>query len=134
MRIHDAEVVNELALRIADQLGGEFDFTAPISDPKNIFLHDGGVAACIWCAPRVYECHLLYPPECRGIDAVKASRRMGDYMMAYHADMLWGKPPEADKAAIWHIRQAGFTEIGRGFEPTLGPCVYLARYKTCHLL
>jgi hypothetical protein len=129
MRIHNAEIVNAIAAKCADRLGGLYDFADPISNFKNIFLLDGGVAACIWCAPRVYECHLIFPPECRGRDAIDASRRMGDYMMTYHADMLWGRPPECDRAAIWHIRQAGFVEESRAFEPTLGGVVYFVRRK-----
>jgi hypothetical protein len=129
MRIHDPDIVNEIAEKITDRLGGLYDFSEPISNPKNIFLQDGGVAACIWSAPRVYECHLLFPPECRGRQAVDASRRMGDYMMAYHADMLWGKPPEADKPACWHIRQAGFVEQSRGYDPAMGAVVYFVRRK-----
>jgi hypothetical protein len=127
MRIHDAQFVNSIAAKCADQLGGVYDFSEPISNWKNIFLFDGGVAACIWSAPRVYECHLIFPPDCRGRAAVEASKRMGNYMMKYHADMLWGKPPECDRAAIWHIRQAGFIEQSRGFEPSLGGVVYFVR-------
>lgn len=127
MRIYDVETVNAIAHRIADRLGGDFDFSAPIADRKNIFLHDGGVAACIWSAPRVFECHLLYPPEHRGRAAVQSSIRMGDYMLKHHADMLWGRPPESDKAAMWHIRNSGFVEYGRGLDATLGPVVYFWR-------
>ncbi len=129
VRIHDGAIVNDIALQIADRLGGEFDFTAPISNPKNIFLLDGGCAACIWCAPRIFEVHLLFPPDIRGRAAIDASKRMGDYMLKYHADMLWAQPSESDKATIWLARQVGFSEYGRASNDIIGPVVHLVRRK-----
>ena len=134
MRIFDAGVVNAIAANAPDQNGVIYDFFKPISDRRNIFLLDGGVAACIWSAPRVFECHLIFPLGCRGRAAVDASKRMGDYMMAYHADMLWGRPMESNRAALWHIRQAGFIEQSRNFDAVVGAgVVYFVRGKPCHL-
>ena len=131
MRTYKPEVVNAIAARIPD-MGGYADFTDAVLDAKNIFLHDGGVAACIWSAPRVYECHLFFPPECRGRFAVTASKRMGDYMMTYHAEMLWAQPAASNKAAIWLGRQAGFDVIGNGYHSLIGAVVYMKRGVLCH--
>ena len=129
MRIYDYEVANA----IAEQNGQILDFSETFANQRNVILHDGGIAFCIWSAPRVFECHLLFPPNCRGKQAVAASRRMGDYMMTYHADMLWGQPPANDRAAIWHIRQAGFTFYGKATNAIVGPVEFYVRRKICHL-
>lgn len=130
MRIFNAGIVNAIAQNAPDKGGIIYDFCKPIRDTRNVFLLDGGVAACIWSAPRVFECHLIFPMGCRGRSAIQASKRMGDYMMAYHADMLWGRPLEADKAAIWHIRQVGFVEQSRNFDSMIGAgVVYFVRNK-----
>jgi hypothetical protein len=127
MRIYDAEIVNAIALQVADELGGLYDFSAPISEPKNVFLLNGGIACCIWSAPQVYECHLLFPPEIRGGQAVRRAREMADFMFANYAKILWCRPPVTNRAAIWLIRQVGFVEQSRGLDKEVGQAVYLVR-------
>lgn len=131
MRCHDPEVVNAIAAQVPD-LGEYTDFTASVLDARNIFLHDKGIAACIWSAPRIFECHLFFPVEHRGKAAIDASRRMGDYMMQYHADMLWAQPAASNKAAIWLGRQAAFDVTGNGYHPLVGSVVYMKRGVLCH--
>jgi hypothetical protein len=131
MRVYDANFVNAIADRCEDRLGEFRDFTIPISNQSNIFLHDLGIAACIWSAPEVYECHLLYPPEFRGRAAIAASKRMADFMMNNHAKMLWGQPPSHDAAACWHIRQVGFDFVGFGHHAVVGDVSYFRKVAPC---
>ena len=142
MRLHDADYANRIANipEVARGLlpGGDendWDFTVAVSKPENIFLRCGeGVALCEWSAPRVYECHLLFPPSCRGRRAINEAREMSDFMMANHADVLWGRPPRANRAAIWMIRQVGFHHAGFGHHTLVGDVEYLVRDKLCHHL
>jgi len=137
MRFHDPEIVNRVANipEVAAYLGADsFDFTIAIGKPENIFLQQCGgkaIALCEWSAPRVYECHLIFHPECKGRDAINASRIMGDYMLAFHANMLWGRPQVKNRPAIWHIRQAGFSAAGFGDHPGIGAVQYFVRSKPC---
>lgn len=131
MRIHDPRPVNEIANipQVAAALGAEaFDFTDVMADKRNIVLwRDRGVAVCMWCAPRVFEVHLFYHPDTRTRNAINASISMGDYMMTYHADMLWGQPKMSNRAAIWHIRQVRFEHAGDGHNPLIGDVSFFVR-------
>lgn len=133
MRTLDVGRINELANHpdVAPLLGGEaFDFTAAVASPQNIFLdHGGGVAICEWSAPRVWECHLMFDPDCRGRQAIAAASAMRDFMFEHHADMLWGRPDVSNRAARWHIRQLGFRNAGFGVHPFHGREV---EFLTCH--
>lgn len=134
LRLTDPSIPNRIANipEVARTLcpGGEemdFDFSDAVSHPQNVFLYDdGGCAAFIWCAPRIYECHLMFDPASRGRTALDASRRMRDFMMDGHADMLWGQPALANKQARWLIRQVGFSHAGFGEHPVIGPVEYLS--------
>lgn len=128
MRFHDAAIVNDLAnipeVSRGISLDGEvthFDFSEAIANPQNIFVRDGGgIAICEWSAPRVFQCHLLFHPDCRGRAAITAACNMRDFMMANHADMLWGQPKKSNRAAIWLIRQTGFFYTGDAVHPLVG--------------
>lgn len=127
MRTFDAELVNRIANSpgVPELLGAEaFEFSASIRD--HIFLHhEGAIAICEWSAPRVYQCHLLFSPECRGRRAVRAAIAMRDFMFANHADMLWGQPALANAPARKLIRMVGFEPAGEGDHPMVGPVEYL---------
>jgi len=133
VRFKDPAIVNDLAnipeVSRSISLDGEvaeFDFSDAIANPANVFLSEGGgVAMCIWSAPRVYEAHIIFHPESRGRAAINACIAMRDHMMANHADMLWGQPKLTNRAAIWLIRQAGFVCAGHGENPIVGPVQYL---------
>ena len=124
MRTFDAELVNRIANSpgVPELLGAEaFDFTAALQDRSNIFLHhEGAVAICEWSAPRVYQCHLIFAPECRRRRAVNAAIAMRDFMLANHADLLWGQPAMSNVAARKLIRLAGFAHAGFGTNPLVG--------------
>ena len=129
MRTYDADLVNRIANSpgVPELLGAEaFDFTAAIGVPTNIFLHHrGAIAICEFSAPRVYQCHLIFAPECRGRKAVRAAIEMRDYMFAHHADMLWGQPAIDNEAGRKLIRMAGFQPAGFGENPLVGKVEYL---------
>lgn len=131
-RLHDASLPNEIANLpgVGEYLmaGCVFDFSEAIECDRNFFLHDdGGIAIFAWSAPRVYECHLFFRPECRGKRAVEASFRMINWMVPAHADALWAQPPVGQKAAIWIGLRTGFKKNGTFTHPTLGPVQYLTR-------
>ena len=129
MRTFDAEMVNRIANApgVPELLGAEaFDFSAAIKVPTNIFLHyQGGIAICEFSAPRVYQCHLIFAPDCRGRKALRSAIAMRDFMFANHADMLWGQPPIGNAAARKLIRMAGFEPAGFGENPLVGEVEYL---------
>jgi hypothetical protein len=135
MRTFDPAVPNRLANlpEVAAKLcpGGEemnFDFSDAIADPRNIFLfEDQCCAICIWSAPRVYECHIMKFPGAGVRSSIAAFKRMRDFMMKDHADMLWGQPAIANKAGRWLIRQIGFKHAGFGSHPMIGEVAYV-----CH--
>lgn len=105
----------------------DFDFSDAIANDRNVFLHDaGGIAVFAWSAPRVYECHLFFRPECRGKSAVEASLRMLNWM-APLASVFWAQPPIGQKAAIWIGLRVGFRKEGTFVHPQLGPVQYLTR-------
>ena len=131
-RLHDAALANEIANLpgVGEYLMADhaFDFSEAIESERVIFLHDdGGIAIFSWSAPRVYECHLFFRPECRGKRAIEASFRMIDWMVPEHADALWAQPPAGQKAAIWIGLRVGFHLAGTSTHPTLGPVQYLMR-------
>ncbi len=132
MRTFDAELVNRIANSpgVPELLGAEsFDFSAALQDRSNIFLHhEGAIAICEWSAPRVYQCHLIFAPSCRGRHAVRAAIAMRDFMLDNHADMLWGQPAIANAAARKLIRMAGFESAGFGVNALVGEVEHL----TCH--
>lgn len=129
MRTFDAELINGIANSpgVPELLGAEaFDFTVALRDEATIFLHNqGAVAICEWSAPRVYQCHLLFAPQCRGRRALKAAGEMRDFMFANPADMLWGQPPVSNKAGRKLIRALGFTHAGFGEHPLVGAVEFL---------
>lgn len=131
-RLWDAELANTIANlpEVGPYLMADcdFDFSDAIANDRNIFLHDdGGIAVFSWSAPRVYECHLFFRPECRGKRAVAASHRMIDWMVPEHASVLWAQPPVGQKAAIWIGLRVGFGLAGQFTHPTLGLVQYLTR-------
>lgn len=129
MRTFDAELVNRIANSpgVPELLGAEaFDFTVAIGVRTNIFLHHrGAIAICEFSAPRVYQCHLIFAPECRGRQAVNAALAMRDFMFANHADMLWGQPALGNRAGRKLIRMVGFEPAGFGENALVGPVEYL---------
>ncbi len=135
VRTYDAELVNRIANSpgVPELLGAEsFDFTAALQDPSNIFLHhEGAVAICEWSAPRVYQCHLLFDPSCRGGRAVRAAIAMRDFMLDHHADMLWGQPALENVAGRKLIRLAGFKNAGFGTFPANYPVQGETEMFTC---
>jgi hypothetical protein len=139
-RTFDAELVNAIANHpaVRPSLGfegceGAVDFGPAISDPRNIFLSEGGgVAICGFSGPGCYECHLLYPPGSRGRAAIASSKAMAEFMFANGARFLWGQPRQSDRAAQWHIRQVGFGPAGHGMNPLIGPVAYFIKEAPCH--
>lgn len=131
MRTFDVEYVNAIANApgVPELLGAEsFDFTAAIKDRSNIFLaHGGAVGLFEWSAPRTYQGHLMFGPECRGRKAVRAAAAMRDHMFANHASMLWGQPPVGNCIAKL-LRMIGFKPAGEGHNPLVGK----VEYFTCH--
>jgi hypothetical protein len=129
VRTFDTDLVNQIANSpgVPELLGADsFDFTAALQDRSNIFLHhEGAVAICEWSAPRVYQCHLIFDPSCRGRRAVSAAIAMREFMFANHADMLWGQPAIANTAARKLIRMAGFEPAGFGTNPLVGEVEHL---------
>lgn len=129
MRTFDAALVNRIANSpgVPELLGAAaFDFTVALDLKTNIFLHYGGaVAICEWSAPRVYQCHLIFGPECRGRRAVRAALVMRDFMLEHHADMLWGQPAIGNRAGRKLIRMAGFGPAGFGENALVGAVEYL---------
>lgn len=129
MRTYDADLVNRIANApgVPELLGAEaFDFTVAIAVSTNIFLHcRGAIAICEFSAPRVYQCHLIFSPSCRGIKALRAAAEMRDFMFANHADMLWGQPAVSNRAGRKLIRMLGFEPAGFGENPLVGPVEYL---------
>jgi hypothetical protein len=132
MRIYDASIVNEIANipEVSRELSVdgeecEFDFSDAIASRSSVFLHcGGGVGMFFWSAPRVYECHILFPPDKRGANAFQACLAMRDEMMGM-ADMLWGQPKLSNRKAICLIRRLGFSPAGIGENPIIGPVQYL---------
>jgi hypothetical protein len=120
----DVEAVNAIANLpgVPELFGAEaFDFSAAVADERNVFLlHDGALAICEWSAPRVYQCHLIFSPECRRRKAVRAAIAMRDHMFAHHADMLWGQPPLGNIEGRKLIALAGFKHAGFGHHPLVG--------------
>lgn len=141
MRFTDPDIVNRIAnipeVSKGISLDGEvteFDFTDAIANGQNVFLRDGGgIAICEWSAPRVYQCHLLFAPDCRGRCAITSATNMRDFMMANYSDMLWGQPKKSNRPAIWLIRQVGFSHVGDGVHPMVGPVeFYQFGGSPCH--
>ena len=132
METRDVEAINAIANLpgVPELFGAEaFDFTEAVANPLNIFLlHDGALAICEWSAPRVYQCHLIFAPECRRRRAVNAAIAMRDHMLREHADMLWGQPPLDNIPGRKLIALAGFKSVGEGFNTLLGKPV---EYVTC---
>lgn len=136
MRFTDPDIVNRIAnipeVSKGISLDGEvteFDFTDAIANQQNVFLrYGGGIAICEWSAPRVYQCHLLFAPDCRGRSAIISATNMRDFMMANYSNMLWGQPKKSNRPAIWLIRQVGFSHVGDGTHPMVGE----VEYYVCH--
>lgn len=132
MRTFDADLINGIANSpgVPELLGAEsFDFSEALKLDSNIFLTTAGaVAICEWSAPRVYQCHLIFAPSCRGRKALSAAGEMRDFMFDNHADMLWGQPPLANVPARKLIRLLGFEHSGYGENPLVGK----VEYFSCH--
>lgn len=131
MRFTDPAIVNAIAnipevsrSISADGEAFEFDFSQAIANPANIFLLDGGVGIFEWSAPRVYQWHVIFPPSCRGRAAIEAVKRMRDYMMANHANMIWAQPKVSSKAVIWLALHIGMKPCGTGVNSAVGPVAY----------
>lgn len=128
MRTFDAGVVNAIANApgVPELFGVDaFDFTSAIQKRSNIFLESNGAVGIFdWSAPGVFEGHLLFSPQCRGLRAFREASRMRDYMFAHHAGMLWAQPPVANEAGRRLVQMLGFDHAGFGENDLLGPVEY----------
>lgn len=131
-RLRDAALANEIANLpgVGEYLMADctFDFSDAIESDRNIFLHDsGGIAIFAWSAPRVYEVHLFFRPECRGRNAIDACFRMIDWLVPEYADAIWAQPPVGQKSPVWMALRTGFKKGAVSAHPVLGPVQYMTR-------
>jgi hypothetical protein len=118
-RCFDAGLVNLAANHpdVRPYLGpaslGELDFEESVAEEQNWFLmgeHGGFILA--WCAPGVYEVHVMVLPEGRGKWAAKARQATIDYAKENGAKMLWARIAPQAKFVSWFARRGGMQPTG----------------------
>ncbi len=101
---------------------GYLDFSEVVASEDYRVLECGTDAVMIfeWCAPAVWEAHIMFLPTCRGRCAVAVARAMCAWMLEADADMLWNNAPSIHRHVGWFNRRVGFEPAGIGLHPVLG--------------
>ena len=100
--VNDASVLPLIAVPGIDYL----DLTTMVANWRNVFLRaPGGVMAAVWQDPAVYEVHVNFLPEYRGLNAIKALHKACHYMFTQtDALELLTKVPANNPAALGACR------------------------------
>lgn len=115
----DAALVNRIS-NMAEVLpyiarhGHEVDWSPAIGHPDCIIASNGEDACIVFernPGTRDWQCTTIFAPTCRGKRAVETGRSIGDYMLANHADTIFGSIPNAFKHALWFYRKMGGIQI-----------------------
>lgn len=95
---------------IAPHIGGPLDFTPAMRDTTVFMFGEHGGLIFEWCAPGVYEAHIMLTRAGRGrwgIAATKeAVRKLG-------ADLVWARVDPGHKALARHAALSGFARLYR---------------------
>ena len=130
MRVASLEEVNAIAndASVQKMMGvGDLDFSAAMADDRLVALtHNGFCSLFVWCAPGVYEGHVMARKDSRGRCAIDAGKSAFAYMKEQGARMIWAQPSIANRAAIWYVRQMGMKDHGVGYHSVIGDVRYFA--------
>lgn len=125
-REHDPAIVNRIASDpsvrpFVCHHDREIDFS-PVMDAC-VVLTNGEDAMAIFeqTAEREWQAHTFVLPTGRGRKAIETGKKMLAYMLANHADRIWGATPLNNRAARWFNRQIGAVPIGNDDFEADGP-------------
>jgi hypothetical protein len=112
----DAVLVNRISnmpevLPFISRHGDEVDWSPAIGHPDCVILSNS-IDACIVferTAARDWQCTTIFAPSCRGRGALETGNAMRRYMLANHADMVFGSIPDRFRHALWFYRKMGGT-------------------------
>ena len=88
------------------------DLSPAVLDPRNwFFVSDAGFFAAVWRGGGLYEIHMAFSPQQRGLSAIRALRAPMNEMFRGPADAMVAEIPESNRACRHIAVRFGFERI-----------------------
>lgn len=109
-RTYRADLINYFAAHpdIAPLIGGPLDFTNAIRDTNVYLFGEHGGLLFNWCAPRVYEAHIMLTKAGRGAWGIAATN---EALAKLGADMVWARIVPGNRPLAQHAVRCGFRRV-----------------------
>lgn len=120
----DADIPNRFAAHpdIAPHIGGPIDFTQAMRETAAYFFGEHGGLIFEWCAPGIYEVHIMLTRAGRGSWGLRATQAALEQL---NADRVWARIDPMNRPLVMHAIKSGFREVEtRNLYPAGEPVSY----------
>ena len=109
-RTYRADILNYFAAHpeIAPYVGGPIDFTNAMHDANVYLFGEHGGLLFNWCAPRIYEVHIMLTRAGRGAWGIAATK---EALAKLGADMVWARIEPGNRPLSQHAVRCGFRRV-----------------------